>query len=87
MTDTGTVVVPPALVALQVIVSETSPGLVVTQPDGFEIGDSGSVSLQLTVTGPVYQPFAPSGTGGVIVGVTTGGVVSRACTRALSAST
>src|SRR5882724_2292739 len=86
LTDTGTVVVPPALVALQVSVRAPSGMSVVGQTSGSAIGDSGSIRLQLTRTGPRYQPLAPSAAAGWRIGTTTGGVASRPCTRALSAS-
>src|SRR5260221_8691564 len=87
LTDTGTVVVPPALVALQVSVAAPSGMSVAGQTSGLAIGDSGSVRLQLTRSGPRYQPLAPSGVAGERIGTTRGGVVSRPCARALSAST
>ena len=46
----------------------------VAQPVEVAMPDSGSVVDQETVTGPVYQPFAPAVP--VMVGVITGGVLS-----------
>ena len=49
-------------------------------------GDSASETCQVTVTGPRYQPFVPSGAAGERLAVTTGGVLSSAIVSALSAS-
>ena len=74
---TGTDVERPApLVAEQVSVV---PGVLavnvwVAQPVEVAMPDSGSEVVQLTVTGPVYQPFAPVGP--VMVGVMSGAVLS-----------
>ena len=84
-TVAGTLAVPPALVALQVIVP-MALRLAAPQPSGSTTGDSGSETLQVMPTGVRYQPFAPSGAAGVSVGVITGGVGSSAICTALSAS-
>jgi hypothetical protein len=68
--------VPPALVAEQVnVVALVSDVIVVVpQPVCDETVESGSVTVQLTVTSLVYQPLFPSVP--VTLGVITGGVVS-----------
>lgn len=73
--------VPPALVAEQVsvvlVVSEAI--VVVSQP--VEVNDdSGSVTLQLTITSLVYQPLLPKVP--ETVGLITGGVVSEGAQEA-----
>src|SRR3954453_3524481 len=61
---TGTVVVPPALSAAHEkvfalsVVTDTGP-----QPVARPIGEPSSNTLQLRLTLPWYQPFAPSGVG------------------------
>src|SRR4051812_46912723 len=81
------VVVPPALVALQVtLVVAPSPGAVGAHPLIAVTGDCASLTVQLTVTGPRYQRLAPSGAAGETVAVTTGGVGSNATRSARSAS-
>jgi hypothetical protein len=87
LTEIGTLVVPPRLVAEQVRVAPPSPRLAGTQTPGFAIGDSGSLTLHCTLTGARYQPFAPSATAGERIGVTSGGVRSRPSATARSAST
>src|SRR5579871_5373432 len=71
------VAVPPALVAVQdSAVPAVGEAITVwPQPAVELIGDSASCTSQLTVTGPVYQPLAPSGPPCVSRGV-NGGVVS-----------
>ena len=86
LTVTPTDVVPPALVAVHVIAPTPSPRAVGPQPTGSTTGDSGSVTLQPTVTGTRYQPPGPSAAAGEITGVMTGGVLSSTIGRARSAS-
>jgi hypothetical protein len=79
---TDCVDVPPALVALQVMVMlAVSVLIVVVLQPVLEGVDSASVTLQLTMTLLVYQPFVPSVP--VTVGVIIGGVLS--CTAKTSA--
>jgi hypothetical protein len=58
---TDTELVPPALVAVQVSVTPVvSESIVVDSHPLVEVTlDSGSVTVQLTVTSLTYQPFAP----------------------------
>src|SRR6476646_2251155 len=82
----GTDVVPPALAALHVSAAAPSPGAAAKHPAATSTtGDSGSETLQATLAGARYQPFAPSGAAGVMTGVMTGGVGSSAIARARSA--
>ncbi len=70
MSGTGAEFESPApLVAKQVSVI---PAMSVVEPQPLDdaMPDSGSVTLQLTVTVPVYQPFAPIGP--LTVGTITG---------------
>ena len=68
--------VPPALVAVQVKVVPAVSVLIVVElhPVLDVMLDSGSVTLQVTVTSLVYQPFVPKVP--ETLGVMTGGVVS-----------
>jgi hypothetical protein len=68
--------VPPALVAVQVSVVPAVSAVIVVVPHPLvEVtGDSGSVTVQLTVTSLTYQPPLPSVP--LTVGVICGGVVS-----------
>jgi hypothetical protein len=68
--------VPPALVAVHVSVVPVVSDVIVVepQPDEDEIAESGSVTVQLTVTLLVYQPLFPSVP--LTLGVITGGVLS-----------
>jgi hypothetical protein len=68
--------VPPALVAEQVSVTPAVSELTVVEPQSVvEVtADSGSLTVQDTVTSLVYQPFRPSVP--TTVGVITGAVVS-----------
>ena len=78
--------VPPALVAVHV--SAIAPSLVTgvgPQPLGSTTGEPLSARFQVTLTGPVYQPWAPVGAPGLTLGEIVGGVVSSACCTALSA--
>src|SRR5947199_8464107 len=84
---TGTDAVPPALVALHVRRVTPSCGLALPQPLASTTGESGSATLQLSVSGPVYQPLAPGVAPSSTAGVTTGGVGSSAIATARSAST
>ena len=62
----GTDVVPPALAALHVSAAVPSPGAAAAHPGATSTtGDSGSETLQATLAGVRYQPFAPSGAAGV----------------------
>src|SRR3954452_6132480 len=72
--------VPPALVAVHV--SAMAPSLVTgvgPQPFGSTTGEPLSARFQVTLTGPVYQPWAPVGEAGLTVDEMVGGVVSSAC--------
>jgi hypothetical protein len=68
--------VPPALVAVQVrVVPVVSVVIVVgPHPEVDVIDDSGSLTVQVTVTLETYQPFAPRVP--LTAGVMTGGVAS-----------
>jgi hypothetical protein len=72
---TDRVVSPPALLPVQLsepfmsVVTVTGGQLLVT-------GESGSVTVQVTVTSVRYQPPVPLGAGGSSVAVTVGGVAS-----------
>src|SRR4051812_24107196 len=74
VTDTGPVV-PPALVARQARVVPAVSALMVVgpQPADESMADSGSVTVQLTLTSLVYQPLLPSVP--VMMGAITGAVV------------
>jgi hypothetical protein len=76
LTVTDSVEVPPALVAEhdKVLPAVSVPTVVGPQPVLDVMGPSSSVTLQVTVTSPVYQPFCPKGP--VTIGVITGNVVS-----------
>jgi hypothetical protein len=78
MIVTAWVEVPPPLVAVQMYVmpleSVSVLLVVLSQPEDELIAESGSLTVQLTVTSPVYQPLSP--TFPVMLGVMTGGVWS-----------
>jgi hypothetical protein len=69
--------VPPALVAWHVRVVPVVSALMVVelQPLVDETVDSGSLTVQLTVTSLMYQPFVPNVP--LVLGVMTGGVESQ----------
>jgi hypothetical protein len=80
------VVVPPSLVAEHVRVSPalSAVNVTVSQPLVERMIDSGSLTLQLSVTLLVYQPFWPRLP--VITGTTTGGVGSPGTSRTAGAA-
>ena len=84
--STAAEAVPPALVAVHVNVVAVSAGAEGVQPTELPTGEPSSETLHVSCTGLRYQPFAPSGAAGLIVGVISGGVPSCACTTARSAS-
>ena len=77
---TDLLLVPPALVAVQVYVAPEVSAVIATVPHPLcaPIDDWASVTAQLTFTLLVYQPLAPSVP--LTVGVIAGGVVSLANT-------
>ena len=85
-TVTDSVLVPPSLVAMHVNVVPAVSAVTVTvsQPLCAEIGVCASLTSQLTVTSPVYQPRSPSGP--VMEGTRRGGVGSTKRANAPSAS-
>ena|SRR5689334_16993070 len=75
MIVTSRLLIPPALVALQLMVwPGVSAEIVVGAQAGDVTADSASETVQLTVTSLVYQPLLPSVP--VTLGVITGGVAS-----------
>ena len=85
-TVTVLVLVPPSLAAthVNVVPAVSAVSVTVSQPLCAEIGVCGSLTSQLTVTLPVYQPPSPSGPS--MEGTRRGGVGSTKRANAPSAS-
>src|SRR3954463_3453569 len=72
--------VPPAMVGVHRRAIPPPPATGVgPQPFGSTTGEPLSARFQVTLTGPVYQPWAPVGEPGLTAGEMVGGVVSSAC--------
>ena len=71
----GDVLLPPAEVAVQEIVTSVISVLIVVLQGGVVMRDSGSVALQVTTILLVYQPFCPM-VPAILAAPSTGGVLS-----------